>query len=106
MNYHEFIQWLEEVPLYGHKDGTNNIRKLMERFGNPQQTFRVIHVAGTNGKGSCCAMLSSVLTRSGYRTGLFTSPHLVDYTERIQIDRNPIPREEFLNYLNDFNEVV
>ncbi len=96
MNYHEFIQWLEEVPLYGHKDGTNNIRKLMERFGNPQQTFRVIHVAGTNGKGSCCAMLSSVLTRSGYRTGLFTSPHLVDYTERIQIDRNPIPREEFV----------
>lgn len=95
-DYQRFISWLEEVPLYGHKDGTNNIRKLMKRFGDPQESFRVIHVAGTNGKGSCCAMLASILTKSGYRTGLFTSPHLVDYTERIQVDGQMIPREDFV----------
>ena len=88
MNYHEFIQWLEEVPLYGHKDGTNNIRKLMERFGNPQQTFRVIHVAGTNGKGSCCAMLSSVFLYSAscaavrqgkrYFSRCYNIPHFIN----------------------------
>ena len=96
MKYQEYISWLEEVPLYGHKDGVNNIRKLMERMGNPQKAYRIIHVAGTNGKGSCCAMLSSVLSECGYRVGLFTSPHLIDYTERIQVDRNPIAKRDFV----------
>ena len=96
MKYLEYIKWLEDVPLYGHKDGVNNIRKLMARLGDPQKKFKVIHVAGTNGKGSCCAMLSSILKESGYRTGLFTSPHLIDYTERIQIDRMPIPKKAFV----------
>ena len=96
MKYQEYINWLEDVPLYGHKDGVNNIRKLMDRMGNPQTKYRIIHVAGTNGKGSCCAMLSSVLSEAGYRTGLFTSPHLIDYTERIQVDRNPIPKRDFV----------
>lgn len=96
MKYQEYLSWLEEVPLYGHKDGVNNIRKLMDRMGNPQTKYRVIHVAGTNGKGSCCAMLSSVFSEAGYRTGLFTSPHLIDYTERIQVDRLPISKRDFV----------
>lgn len=96
MIYQELITWLEEVPLYGHKDGTNNIRKLMHRLGDPQKHFRTIHVAGTNGKGSCCAMLASILQAGGYRTGLFTSPHLVSYTERIQVNKQEIPKEDFV----------
>ncbi len=96
MKYQEYINWLEDVPLYGHKDGVNNIRKLMDRMGNPQEKYRIIHVAGTNGKGSCCAMLSSVLSECGLCVGLFTSPHLIDYTERIQVDRRPIARRDFV----------
>ncbi|MBO6157944.1 MAG: bifunctional folylpolyglutamate synthase/dihydrofolate synthase [Firmicutes bacterium] len=96
MIYQEFIAWLEEVPLYGHKDGTNNIRKLMHRLGDPQKHFRTIHVAGTNGKGSCCAMLQGILQSAGYKTGLFTSPHLVSYTERIRVDKQEISEEDFV----------
>lgn len=96
MNYQAYIKWLEEVPLYGKKDGVHNMERLMERLGNPQQALRIIHVAGTNGKGSCCAMLAQVLQESGYRVGLYTSPHLVEYTERIQIDRRPIAQEDWV----------
>ncbi len=95
MEYQEFITWLEAVPLYGHKDGLSNIKKLLEAFGHPEEGPKIIHVAGTNGKGSTCAMLSSILTQAGYKTGLFTSPHLVDYTERIMIDQQQISQEDF-----------
>ena len=97
MDYTTYIQWLEDVPRYGKKDGIHNMQVLMERFGNPQDRLPVIHVAGTNGKGSVCAMLASVLRQSGYRVGLYTSPHLIEYTERIQIDGQPIAREDWLS---------
>ena len=58
MEYDSFIRWLEEVPLYGHKDGTRNMEKLMARMGHPEREAKVIHVAGTNGKGSICAMIA------------------------------------------------
>ena len=96
MTYTELISWLEAVPMYGKKDGFHNMEKLLARFGDPQDQIPVIHVAGTNGKGSCCAMLAQILKESGYRVGLFTSPHLVEYTERIQVDGKQIPKEEFL----------
>ena len=83
--YEELIAWLEDVPRYGHKDGLNNMITLMNELGNPQQRFPAVHVAGTNGKGSCCAMLTQILTEAGYKTGRYTSPHLVDYRERIAI---------------------
>ena len=95
MNYNEFITWLEAVPLYGHKDGLTNIKKLLERFHHPEVGPKIIHVAGTNGKGSVCSMLESVLRASGFHTGLYTSPHLVDYNERIMIDGKPISNEDF-----------
>lgn len=71
----------------------DRIGRLMERLGNPQERFRVVHVAGTNGKGSVSAMIAAALQESGKRTGLFTSPYLVDFRERIQIDRVPVSRE-------------
>lgn len=96
MTYTDFINWLEAVPMYGKKDGFHNMEKLLARFDDPQDQIPVIHVAGTNGKGSCCAMLAQILRESGYSVGLFTSPHLVEYTERIQVDGKQIPKEEFL----------
>ncbi|MCF0136158.1 MAG: bifunctional folylpolyglutamate synthase/dihydrofolate synthase, partial [Lachnospiraceae bacterium] len=96
MTYEAFITWLEKVPLYGHKDGINNIRKLLARLGHPEKCAPVIHVAGTNGKGSCCAMMASVLQRSGMKVGLFTSPHLVTYGERIRVDGINISEEELV----------
>ncbi len=95
MNYESFIRWLEDVPLYGHKDGTRNMEKLMARMGHPERLAKVIHVAGTNGKGSICAMTASVLQESGLHVGLYTSPHLVRYTERIQVDGAEISETEF-----------
>jgi dihydrofolate synthase/folylpolyglutamate synthase len=68
---------------------------VLESFGNPQNKIKTIHVAGTNGKGSTCAMLASVLQESGYLTGLFTSPHLIEYTERIKINNKDISKEDF-----------
>ncbi len=96
MDFASYITWLEEVPLYGHKDGTKNIEKLMARMGHPEKCAKVVHVAGTNGKGSCCAMMASVLKESGLKVGLFTSPHLISYGERIRVNGKNIPEEDFV----------
>jgi len=112
--FERFINWLEEVPLYGHKDGTRNMVLLMQCLRRrPDGTFpeepvdaKVIHVAGTNGKGSCCAMLASVLQAAGSRVGLYTSPHLVDYCERIQVDGRPISHGDFARLGNVVKEEI
>ncbi|MBI5280713.1 MAG: bifunctional folylpolyglutamate synthase/dihydrofolate synthase [Candidatus Solibacter usitatus] len=77
------------------KFGLDRIRTLLDALGRPQDACRVIHVAGTNGKGSTCAMLESVLRHAGVRTGLYTSPHLVEPTERVRIDGRPVSPEQF-----------
>jgi dihydrofolate synthase / folylpolyglutamate synthase len=75
--------------------GLDRIKSILSLLGNPQDKLKVIHVAGTNGKGSTCAMLASVLSEAGYKTGLYTSPHLIEYTERVKIDGEDISREHF-----------
>lgn len=100
------IRWIEEVPKYGRKDGLNNMRRLMEELGNPQEGIPVIHVAGTNGKGSCCAMLTRILTEAGYKTGRYTSPHLVDYRERITVGEELISREDFVRLGERVREAI
>ena len=90
MTYAEAIQFLYSLRIFGAKFGLENTFKLAELTGNPQRQLRFIHVAGTNGKGSTCAMLESVYRASGLRVGLFTSPHLVSFRERIQINRQCI----------------
>src|ERR1700734_2120559 len=77
------------------KLGLDRIRAVLAALGNPQDSFRSVHVAGTNGKGSTCAMIEAGLRAAGVRTGLFTSPHLVEPTERIQIDGRPVTPEQF-----------
>ena len=94
--YQRFIAWLEQVSLYGRKNGLDNMRSLMSRCQNPQDSIPIIHVAGTNGKGSCCAMLHRILREAGRRTGLYISPHLLDYRERIRIDDELISEEDFV----------
>lgn len=90
MNYAETIQFLYSLRWFGAKFGLDNTLKLAVLAGNPQQHLRFIHVAGTNGKGSTCAMLESIYRSAGLRVGLFTSPHLVSFRERIQVNRELI----------------
>src|SRR6476646_3654889 len=94
MTYAEAVQFLYGLRLFGAKFGLENTFKLAALAGNPHHKLRFIHVAGTNGKGSTCAMLESIYRTSGLRVGLFTSPHLVSFCERIQTDRQPISREQ------------
>ena len=94
MTYQEAIDWLYELRLLGSKLGLENPCKLAARAGNPHQSLKIIHVAGTNGKGSVCAMLESIYRAAGYKTGLFTSPHLVSFRERIQVNRELIAEPE------------
>ncbi len=91
MSYAEAIQFLYGLQMFGANFGLEPTRRLATLAGNPQEKLRFIHVAGTNGKGSTCAMLESIYRAAGRRVGLFTSPHLVSFRERIQVNRQLIP---------------
>ena len=91
MDYKEALAYIHGVEFFGSKPGLTRIRELLEKLGNPQKGMRFIHIAGTNGKGSCAAMTASVLKAAGYRTGLYTSPYLYRFNERMQINGKEIP---------------
>lgn len=97
MNYEEAVAYIDSTPKFTTKNKLEHTKECLARLGNPQDHFRVIHVAGTNGKGSTCAFLTSILREAGYSCGLFTSPHLVDIKERFQINEVMIDNETFLN---------
>lgn len=99
MNYKEAILYLEKSCKFGSKQGHENFRRLMALFDNPQEKLKIIHVAGTNGKGSACAMISSVLKSEGYRVGVFTSPHLEKYNERFIVDGEYISDCDFTRHI-------
>ncbi|MGV8027306.1 MAG: bifunctional folylpolyglutamate synthase/dihydrofolate synthase [Anaerolineaceae bacterium] len=84
----------------------DRMRIFMQKLGNPQNTYKTVHVAGTKGKGSISAMIASTLLASGYRTGFYSSPHMVDYTERIQVNGNPIPQEGFIQTINQMYPLI
>lgn len=90
IEYEECLKEMFSLRRFGIKLGLDTIRKLLTALGNPENRFRIVHVAGTNGKGSVASALATILTLSGYRTGLFTSPHLVRFNERIQVDGREI----------------
>jgi len=92
------LRFLFDLQFFGIKAGLENIRELLKFLGNPERRFPAVHIAGTNGKGSTASMIASILTASGYRTGLYTSPHLIDFSERIRIDGKPIARKEIVRY--------
>src|ERR1700679_822621 len=96
VTYAEAIQFLYGLNLFGANFGLEATRKLAALAGNPQERLRFIHVAGTNGKGSTCAMLESIYRAAGLRVGLFTSPHLVSFRERIQVNRQYIAEADLV----------
>ena len=95
MTYNEARVYLDEVSKYGSVLGLDTIRALLDELGNPQEDLRFIHIAGTNGKGSVLAYISTILSEAGYRIGRYVSPTVVSYLERIQIDSQWIPKEDF-----------
>ena len=96
MNYEEAVAYIEETPKFTTKNKLSHTKECLRRLGNPEKKFRVIHVAGTNGKGSTCAFLTSIFREAGYSCGLFTSPHLVTINERFQINEQNIDDDTFL----------
>jgi dihydrofolate synthase/folylpolyglutamate synthase len=106
MTYSDAIQFLYELQVFGAQPGLEKTLKLAELAGNPQRDLRFIHVAGTNGKGSTCAMLESVYRAAGLRTGLYTSPHLVAFGERIQVNRRPIGEADIARLAGDMKALL
>ena len=94
MTYEESLQYIHSLLRFGMKPGLERIDGLLRRMGSPHDKLRCIHVAGTNGKGSVCAMLSEILQCAGYRTGLTISPYITDFCERMQVNSTPISHEE------------
>lgn len=94
MNYEESLKYIENTHKFGIKLGLDSTGKLLELLGNPQDNLNVIHVAGTNGKGSVCSFISNILKEEGYKVGLYTSPYLETFTERIRVNGENIPEED------------
>ncbi len=105
MNYQEALRFIHSVEWQGSRPGLSRITELLSRLGHPEQGLRAVHVAGTNGKGSFCAMLESVLRHAGYRTGLFVSPYIEEFEERIQCDGHLIEREELAEIVTEIAPV-
>lgn len=106
MQYREALDWLFSTQMFGIKLGLDGPRRLLKlALAHPNHGTRVIHVAGTNGKGSTCAMIDAIARSAGIRTGLFTSPHLVDYRERIRVSGIDIPEDECAARLTSLREI-
>lgn len=106
MTYQEAVAYIEEIPKFTEKHSLAYIRDFLKRMGNPGMDRKIIHVAGTNGKGSVCAYMQAVLLEMGRRTGFFTSPHLISINERIVVDREQIDDAEFLAVFEQVKETV
>ena len=106
MNYGQCQDYLQQILASGVKFGLENVRTVLEALGQPQQKYPSVLVAGTNGKGSICAMLASILSLHGLRVGLYTSPHLVRVEERIRVGDDPIPTQTFCRLLTFLRAMV
>ena len=111
MNYEETIQYLyDSVPMFqkvgasAYKEGLYNTKELDRHFGHPHRKFKSIHVAGTNGKGSCSHTIAAILQAEGYKVGLYTSPHLVDFRERIRINGKCVSEEYVIDFVEKERE--
>src|SRR5688572_9607566 len=106
MTYEDAIKFLYGLQMFGAKLGLENTFRLAELCGNPHSQLRFIHVAGTNGKGSTCAMLESIYRAAGLRVGLFTSPHLISFRERIQVNRQLIAEQRVIEQVQALRKVL
>lgn len=113
MNYAQTLEFLDSaMPSFqqkgaeAYKPGLERITEFCRRIGNPQRNFFTIHVAGTDGKGSVSSMLAAVLQSAGYRTGLFTSPHIHEFRERIRVDGEIIPKQKVVNFVDKYHDTM
>jgi dihydrofolate synthase / folylpolyglutamate synthase len=106
MTYAAAIEFLSSLGVFGAKPGLENIRRLTAMLGSQQDKLRIIHVAGTNGKGSTCAMLESIYRAAGLRVGLFTSPHLVSFNERMQVNRVPASEDDVVRLVREIQPLL
>ena len=113
MNYQETIKWMfQQLPMYqrvgntAFKKDLTNIIAFCKRLNNPHLTFKSIHVGGTNGKGSTSHMISSILQEAGYKVGLYTSPHLKNYTERIRINGVEIDQDFVVDFIKEHKDFL
>lgn len=106
LNYQEIVNYIEEIPKFTVKNPPEHTKELLNRLGNLQNRMKVIHVAGTNGKGSTCAYLASMLSAGGYRTGLFTSPHLVKINDRFRINGTIMSDDDFVKSFETVKRVI
>lgn len=106
MKYEEALEYISQTNKFGIRLGLENIGKLLELLGNPQETLNIIHVAGTNGKGSVCSFISNILRESGYKVGLYTSPYLETFTERIRVNGENIPQEDVARIIGLIKEKI
>jgi dihydrofolate synthase/folylpolyglutamate synthase len=111
MNYKETLDFLfSQLPMFqrigkaAYKANLDNTLELDKYFKHPHKSFKTIHIAGTNGKGSVSHMLAAVLQKAGYKTGLYTSPHLIDFRERVKINGNEIPEEKVIEFVEKHRE--
>ncbi len=98
------IDWLYNLTRFGIKPGLDVIRELLEKLGNPQKKFKSVQIAGTNGKGSVASFMATVLREAGYKVGLYTSPHLIRFNERIKINNDDISDEVLIKYIENIKQ--
>lgn len=106
MKYDEAVRYIEDIPRFTKKNTLEHTRHFLEELGVRQEQMKIIHVAGTNGKGTVCAVLANILKECGKSTGLFISPHLVEINERIRINNKQITNEEFEKVFNEIKETT
>jgi len=107
--YHETIEWMySQLPMYqrkgaaAYRPGLEAMNALVKHLGDPHRAFKSIHVGGTNGKGSTSHMIASVLQTAGFKTGLYSSPHLLDFRERIKVNGIEIPKKEVVDFISKY----
>lgn len=104
--YNEVVEYILSIPKFASKIGINNLSQLMEQLNDPHLNYKTIHVAGTNGKGSVSTFIKEFMINSGHKVGIFTSPHLIDITERIAVDRVTIAKDDFVRIFNMLKSVI
>ena len=105
-SYNDAVDYIEEIPKFSKKTTHDNIRRILDRIGVNEDTFKIIHVAGTNGKGSVCAYITGILRECGYNVGTFISPHLVTTRERFLINKNVISEDEFIEAFEETKRII
>lgn len=113
MNYRDAVDYLfNQMPMFerdgksGYKEGLSNTKALDEHFGHPHKSYKTIHIAGTNGKGSCSHTIAAILQSSGYKVGLYTSPHIIDFNERIKVNGSKIPEAYVISFIEENKDFI